>query len=781
MGIMACMVAAFTPFVPTASAQMSFGNGTRIDYINAKGDRFWSTSPYPGNIYFSIHGNDDSGFSVTCPQTFNEKSVPEQIRFVQPDGMSYPLTVRSQNDDVTISYNIVGESSTQTGDIPSGAEIKLTVTAPSGSFPTIACHLAYSWTYPNGETNTWELSSLGLESLSQYSVERDHEQGEYRKNYIDAIENPYEWKRDSTDPDKWYFSFIMPNEPLDITASVVRPDYDMLRKAADMALSELYRQHNDMVLYSGNNGEGSIMSYVGNDLSQDFVSELTQKGLSMDYLYYANYMYTALPWSNSFSYINHANLVLRYLDQFTAATEEQRNTVRGQMYVLRSLGYLRLMQCYGPRWSDKNRSRLVAPLYTTYSEQDLPLSSMEEIYAQCKMDLTEAENLLPEKSDTFNEPDKNAARGIRLRFEMLAENWTEVTQLAESILSEKPLTTNEELKSGFFEPAESWIWGSDGTLFGKNNLFYWSWNALNACNGAYPAKWQMGAGAIEKDLYLSIPENDVRRELYVMPDRFNEDMQPYNEMSSWYDTSYIDVRNLAVAKKQKSFINYYKNLKPEGVINSAFTGEDGDYVPIQFGAQVKFYAPDAKSYEGALLFMRSDEVYLSAAEAYANLGNVSKATELINTFNTMRNPSGNLLSPSDDILAEIRKARRIELWGEGHTWFDLKRWSQPMKCRHWVANKTESGNWYPSVMSNLITDYANGWRFPIPEYITSWNSNINIKALGYEEVEGYIEEDPWSAPREASVTAPTRVMMPKAPVMQEMQPAPSDLFKIVED
>ena len=780
MGIMACMVAAFTSFIPTASAQMSFGGGTRIDYINAKGERFWSTSPYPGNIYFSVNGDKSSGFSVKCPQTVDEKSTPEQIRFVQPDGMSYPLTVRSQNDDVTISYNIVGESSTQTGDIPSGAEIKLTVTAPSGSFPTIACHLAYSWTYPNGETNTWELSSLGLEALSQYSVERDHEQGEYRKNYIDAIENPYVWKRDMYETDKWYFSFYMPNEPLDITASAVRPDYVLLRNAADMALSELYRQHKDMNLYSGNNGEGSIMSYVGNDLSQDFVSELTQKGLSMNYLYYANLMYTALPWTNSSSYINHANLILRYLDQFTAATEEERNTVRGQMYVLRSLGYLRLMQCYGPRWSDRNRSRLVAPLYTTYSAQDLPLASMEEIYAQCRMDLIEAEKMLPEKSDTFNEPDKNAARGIRLRFEMLAENWTEVTQLAESILKEKPLTTDEDLKSGFFEPAESWIWGADGTLFGKNNLFYWSWNAINACNGAYPAAWQMGAGAIEKDLYLSIPESDVRRALYVMPDRFEADMQPYDEMAGWYDSSNIDINNLAVSKKQTGFINHYKKLKPEGVINSAFTCGYGDNVPIQFGAQVKFYAPDAKSYEGALLFMRSDEVYLSAAEAYANLGDVSKAAELINRFNTMRNPSGNLLSQDDDILAEIHKARRIELWGEGHSWFDLKRWSQPMRCRHWVENDTESGNWYPTVIQYLDTDFANGWRFPIPEYITVWNPYIDVNKLDYEEVYGYTEE-PWPAPRKAAVTIPSSGMMPTAPVKQEMLSAPSDFLKTVED
>lgn len=769
-----CMAASFCPLIPAASAQLRPGEDTRIDYINAKGERFWSTYAYPGYANFQVSGYEDVGYSVVCSQTMDENSVPVRIRFVKPGEESYPLTVKSKNDDIKISYEIIDDSSTRAGDIPYGATIKITVTVPNGSYPKLAYYPVYTGTSPDGSVSTPYFSSLGVETLTFLRIQNYQERSENRANTINQIENPAGWER--LDTNKWSFTISMPNEPLELTASSVRPDYAMLRSAADNALSELYRQHDDISFYSGNNGEGSIMSFVGNYLSQDYVNNMTASGLSMDYLTRANYTYNCLPWANAFSYINHANLVLTYLDRFTDATEAERKTVRGQMLVLRSQGYLRLLQCYGPRWSDKNRSRLVAPLYISYTAEDLPLATMEEIYSQCREDLIEAENILTESRHAINEPTRNVARGVRLRFEMLAENWTEVTRLAETILGEKPLTSNEDLKSGFIEPKDSWIWASDGTLNGDNILYYWSWGAINACNGAYPSAWGIGAGAIDKDLYLSIPETDVRRTLYVMPDQLPKSLRPYNAMSGWYNSNYMDVAKLTATRNQDGFISYYKKNKPEGAEYSAFSYAQ-EKVPVQFGAQIKFYGKDGYS-SGPLLFMRSDEVYLSAIEAAINLGERAKATELLNTFNTMRNPEGQLLTPDSDLPAELRKARKIELWGEGHGWFDQKRWSMPITRHHWIESDETSGNWYPVVCNQFDTDYANGWRFAIPAYIVKWNPNIDINALGYEGVEGYETQSP---SRVSAPKAPGAVKIQTATVIQEMQPAPSDLFKTVED
>ncbi len=54
---------------------------------------------------------------------------------------------------------------------------------------------------------------------------------------------------------------------------------------------------------------------------------------------------------------------------------------------------------------------------------------------------------------------------------------------------------------------------------------------------------------------------------------------------------------------------------------------------------MKYYAPNSISWEGTLLFMRSDEALLSAAEAYFHLGDEAKAKDFINQLNIMRNPS----------------------------------------------------------------------------------------------------------------------------------------------
>ncbi len=185
----------------------------------------------------------------------------------------------------------------------------------------------------------------------------------------------------------------MPNEPLEIMAS-----YAFARiipcsgKRLIMLCLNCTANMPKYPLLSGNNGEGSIMNLIGDYLSQDYISYHASTDFE-SLMSNPRLVYSALPWYNAFIYINHANLMLRYLDRFTAASEAERQTVRGQMLVLRSYGYLRLMQCYGPRWSDRTRSRLVAPLYDTYSPTDAPLATMEDIYQACRNDLTEAEQL----------------------------------------------------------------------------------------------------------------------------------------------------------------------------------------------------------------------------------------------------------------------------------------------------------------------------------------------------------------------------------------------------
>ena len=72
--------------------------------------------------------------------------------------------------------------------------------------------------------------------------------------------------------------------------------------------------------------------------------------------------------------------------------------------------------------------------------------------------------------------------------------------------------------------------------------------------------------------------------------------------------------------------------------------------------------------------MRVEEMYFIEAEAAAHT-NAAKGVELLNAFmKTYRDANYNCtLSNSDEVVQEVVLQKRIELWGEGRSFFDIKR------------------------------------------------------------------------------------------------------------
>jgi hypothetical protein len=76
--------------------------------------------------------------------------------------------------------------------------------------------------------------------------------------------------------------------------------------------------------------------------------------------------------------------------------------------------------------------------------------------------------------------------------------------------------------------------------------------------------------------------------------------------------------------------------------------------------------------------MRVAEMYLIEAEAKARLGNPD-AVNILYDFEITRNPAYTLSTNSGQALVdEILIQRRIELWGEGFRFYDLKRTNSPL-------------------------------------------------------------------------------------------------------
>ena len=94
----------------------------------------------------------------------------------------------------------------------------------------------------------------------------------------------------------------------------------------------------------------------------------------------------------------------------------------------------------------------------------------------------------------------------------------------------------------------------------------------------------------------------------------------------------------------------------------------------------KFTARSSANAVGDVAFMRLAEMYLTEAEALARAGRDDEAQQVFAKFQVTRDPSYVSKGNTGDALAEeIMNSRRVELWGEGFRFFDLKRLHQPIK------------------------------------------------------------------------------------------------------
>src|SRR5690606_21133411 len=121
---------------------------------------------------------------------------------------------------------------------------------------------------------------------------------------------------------------------------------------------------------------------------------------------------------------------------------------------------------------------------------------------------------------------------------------------------------------------------------------------------------------------------------------------------------------------------------------------------------------------GDVPLMRAGEMYLIEAEALARLGGRdADAAQALYTLAVNRDPAYTLTTNTGQALIdEIMIQRRVELWGEGFRFYDLKRLNLPL-------DRT-GANHSSAVASTLEVPAGDKtWEFLIPR--TELNSNEN--------------------------------------------------------
>lgn len=375
------------------------------------------------------------------------------------------------------------------------------------------------------------------------------------------------------------------------------------------------------------------------------------------------------PYQFFYRIISNANVLITGIDR-TPGDAVEKNAIKGQALAYRGWAYFNLIQLYGRRFdrADANNNPGV-PLVLTPTIEPQARATVAEVYKQINDDLTAAETLLApararlDKSN-FN---VNVVRGLQARVALTQQNWALAATKANQARQGFTLMSGAQQLEGFSNWANpEWMWGSsqidDQTEFFTAYLAYISFN-FNSTNIRTNPK------LINSALYNTMAANDVRRALWVpTPTAAN-------------------------------------TIVPPGGSRAPFMNQ-------------KFRAKDFANSVGDIPYMRAAEMFLIEAEALARDGRDAQAADVFTTFMATRVPG--YVRPTAtgaNLLTLIMNSRRVELWGEGFRFLDLKRLNLPLDRTG--ANHNQA----LAVLMNLAPG-SNDWQYVIPQSEINANPKV---------------------------------------------------------
>ncbi len=763
----------------TAQEKWAKLSNCRIDYLDANDNRVASAYPYNGMDIVSTYPEygdkyEDGpiGYNVLSGQGYR----CSKVRMIPPGEYSYPLELTAEKDmSVTIKTNSskvsrVAKADTSTEqEVLSGEDMTFIVDIPEGTYPMVEFIYEYTDRHYN-YAPAWIQLPTGLFTGTFFT----------NKDYQESIRNTYENDGGVFEPDpevanRWILETAMPNEPLTLKFSYATPDAELLENIMGNVAQTLYMGMN----YGSNNyfptffcGDPWTSIAFGETLSADDISNRSQYLFNLlttlKVLEDPTNIYSANAWYYYLSLVEMSNLYLEKIPYYFGYSGNSNGVSRADILkaqaicrTIRAHAYFRLLQVYGPRWSFSNNGTTpVAPLYTEWNmDTDKELSTFNEICYFIREDLAFAMENLPEKeTDNKIVPHKSVAHGLAARLAVLCEDWITAEEESRKVLELYPLTSNEELLNGFCEAAPSWVWTATCPV---ELIGYYSFQSNAAVNGAYNYFWNEGTviGSIDKQLYDQMKEEDVRRQMFIMPGNGNTMLNRLKNKffaSDGVDPFNMQLTGSVLRRTAQKVVSLYQ---PAFISDSDFSDSDYniDQLNLYFGSQMKFWGHETGRYSGKdeVCFMRADEFLLIRAEALTQMGRNAEALQCLNTLNTLRSPGNEITASDSNLLMEILLARRLELWGEGFSFFDFKRTEQEMTRKIWVEGDVNSGNWLPEIESyggtfNSATA-ANGWRAMIPASMVRANKNIDINSLGYSDLSAYEQAE--NAPQKVAPKA----------------------------
>lgn len=410
------------------------------------------------------------------------------------------------------------------------------------------------------------------------------------------------------------------------------------------------------------------------DIEADDITWITNTWCQAAYLGWScnmdeNSGYNSSYWRIYYQWILNANKIITGVEEAPKTDEALYNQVKGEALCIRAWAHFNLVQLYAKRYAaGGSNTQDGIPYRLSAATTEQARNSVEEVYQLINTDLDEACKLLVGINPGYHHYSEMVAWGLKARVALAMQDYSNAAAHAAKAISLAEanggaLMKGDQLQCGFADicsDTKEAMYAArtpdDKTVYFYSFYAYMSWNFSATAI-------RQGVKCINADTYDTMSETDLRR--------------------AWFDPTGEASVPLATYVKQP-----YQNRK--------------------------FRARSTANAVGDVAFMRLAEMYLTQAEALARAGQNDKAQEVFTKFQITRDPSYTSKGNTGTALAdEIMNSRRVELWGEGFRFYDLKRLNQPIK----------RGRNFVQTFCNFLEKGANedGWVWEIPKAETDYN------------------------------------------------------------
>ena len=379
-------------------------------------------------------------------------------------------------------------------------------------------------------------------------------------------------------------------------------------------------------------------------------------------------------WNAYYTWISNANYILA-AEETMEGTSEERGYALGQAYAIRAYSYYMLAQSFARTYKG-HESEPCCPIYTeptTADTEGQPRSTVQQVYDLIVSDMNKALEYLEGTSRKhISHIGYDVALGLQARIALTMEDWATAKSAAEAAIAASGCK---------ILPVESFM----GTNDADAANVMWAADIIADQSGMYASFFSHMSTGVS---YGSSARKQINKELYAK-------MGATDSRLAWWDPT------------------------------DSGNGEGGYQ-------QKKFEFSDLQTWMGDYIWMRVEEMYLTAAEAACRMGDEATAKQHLMALMSQRDKSytcdhlsgtamGKLTNEwTGSLLEEITIQRRIELWGEAGRIYDIRRYKQGFR-------RTAEQGWPAAAMlSGRPTDNPESWMWVLTIPQAEFDGNANM-------------------------------------------------------